>query len=493
NPKGHILDWKEVTMHSKDWKKYDLQLRPTANCDSTEVVIMAVTPGTIALDVISLFPANTYKNRQNGLRADLAGLLADMKPAFIRFPGGCLVHGDGIGNMYRWKYTVGPIEQRKAQKNLWGYHQTAGLGYFEYFQFCEDIGAEPLPVLPAAVSCQNSGGTWRTGGNGQQALPLEEMDDYIQEVSDLVEWANGPATSKWGSIRAAAGHPEPFNLKYIGVGNEDKMTPEFEERFAMIYKAVKTKHPEIEIVGSSGPFYEGEDFEKGWEIAKALDVDVIDEHYYVNPDWFIKNTKRYDSYDRKGSKVYLGEYASWGNKLRNAIAEASFMTGLERNGDIVELTSYAPLFAKKGNTQWRTDMIFFDNSTAILTPNYHVQKMFSANSGDFYLSNIISSNLKDTTLTYSAVTDAETGDLILKFVNTGDVTGNFNVNLSTIKGWQMEATNTVITGDPEAENSFEHPENIKPTSSTFSVKKNFIYEAPASSLSVIRIKVKSKS
>ncbi|HMS71068.1 MAG TPA: alpha-L-arabinofuranosidase, partial [Saprospiraceae bacterium] len=179
--------------------------------------------------------------------------------------GGCLVPGDGIGNMYRWKYTVGPIEQRKAQKNLWGYHQTAGLGYFEYFQFCEDIGAEPLPVLPAAVSCQNSGGTWRTGGNGQQALPLEEMDDYIQEVSDLVEWANGPATSKWGSIRAAAGHPEPFNLKYIGVGNEDKMTPEFEERFAMIYKAVKTKHPEIEIVGSSGPFYEGEDFEKGWE------------------------------------------------------------------------------------------------------------------------------------------------------------------------------------------------------------------------------------
>ena len=320
-----------------------------------------------------------------------------------------------------------------------------------------------------------------------------EEDLYIQEVSDLVEWANGPATSKWGSIRAAAGHPEPFNLKYIGVGNEDKMTPEFEERFAMIYKAVKTKHPEIEIVGSSGPFYEGEDFEKGWEIAKALDVDVIDEHYYVNPDWFIKNTKRYDSYDRKGSKVYLGEYASWGNKLRNAIAEASFMTGLERNGDIVELTSYAPLFAKKGNTQWRTDMIFFDNSTAILTPNYHVQKMFSANSGDFYLSNIISSNLKDTTLTYSAVTDAETGDLILKFVNTGDVTGNFNVNLSTIKGWQMEATNTVITGDPEAENSFEHPENIKPTSSTFSVKKNFIYEAPASSLSVIRIKVKSKS
>jgi len=223
--KGKVLAESKLTVNNKNWSKYTASLTMSEACDSTKIVLLAVSNGKVALDVISLFPENTFKKRSNGLRADLAQLLADMKPAFIRFPGGCLVHGDGVGNMYRWKNTVGPLEQRVEQKNLWGYHQTVGLGFYEYFQFCEDIGAKPLPVLPAAVSCQNSGGTWRVGGTGQCALPLEEMQEYIQEVLDLVEWANGPVTSVWGAKRAAAGHPASYNLQYVGIGNEDKITP----------------------------------------------------------------------------------------------------------------------------------------------------------------------------------------------------------------------------------------------------------------------------
>ena len=253
NRKGKILTESSFSTSSKDWKKYTASLIPTESNDSATLVILATTEGKLALDVVSLFPEKTFKNRPNGMRADLAQVLADIKPAFIRFPGGCLAHGDGLGNMYRWKNTIGPIEERKEQRNIWGYHQTAGLGYYEYFQFCEDIGAKPLPVLPAAVSCQNTGGTWQIGGIGQKALPMDQMQDYIQEVLDLIEWANGPVTSTWGAKRKAAGHSAPFNLQYVGIGNEDKITPEFKERFEMIFNAVKAKHPEITVVGTVGP------------------------------------------------------------------------------------------------------------------------------------------------------------------------------------------------------------------------------------------------
>ena len=265
-PKGKVLAEIKMYTSSNDWTKYTATLIPTLSNDTARLVVLATTEGKFAIDVVSLFPEKTFKNRPNGLRTDLAQMLADMKPGFIRFPGGCLVHGDGLGNMYRWKNTIGPIEQRKEQRNIWNYHQTTGLGYFEYFQFCEDIGAKPLPVLPAAVSCQNSGNTWSIGGTGQRALPLDEMQDYIQEVLDLIEWANGPATSTWGAKRAAAGHPAPFNLQYVGIGNEDKMTPEFQDRFKMIFDAVKAKHPEITVVGTVGPAPDGEDFTKGWII-----------------------------------------------------------------------------------------------------------------------------------------------------------------------------------------------------------------------------------
>ncbi len=491
NKKGEKLAETTVITKSDNWEKYTATLTATASNDSASLVILATTEGKLALDMISLFPQQTFKNRPNGLRQDLAQTLADMKPRFIRFPGGCLVHGDGLGNMYRWKNTIGPVEQRKEQRNIWGYHQSVGLGYYEYFQFCEDIGAKPLPVLPAAVSCQNSGGTWRIGGTGQKALPVDEMKDYIQEVLDLIEWANGPATSTWGAKRAAAGHPEPFHLEYLGIGNEDKITPEFEQRFKIIYAEVKAKHPEITIVGTAGPFHSGEDFEKGWKIANNLKVPVIDEHYYTNPEWFITNQYRYDKYNRNFSDVYLGEYASWGNKLYNALAEAAYMTGLERNGDVVRMASYAPLLAKKGFTQWKTDMIFFDNTTLCLTPNFYVQKMFSTNQGDYYFDKVISKDNKDTTLAVSCVQDSQTGDVIIKMVNCSNQPKPMKVNLSRFKIDGTQAEMTVLSGNADDENTFENLSKVKPVESIFAVQSKFDYTSPAMSLTVIRFKTKN--
>ncbi len=487
---GQVLAKDSLITGTAGWKKYTLQLVTNASSDSAVLVIMATTPGKIAIDVVSLFPANTFKKRANGLRPDLAQLLADMKPAFIRFPGGCLAHGDGLNNMYRWKNTIGPVEQRVEQKNIWGYHQTAGLGYYEFFQFCEDIGAKPLPVLPAAVSCQNSGGTWQIGSTGQQALPMEEMAAYIQEVLDLVEWANGPVTSTWGAKRAAAGHPAPFNLQYIGIGNEDKITPAFEQRFTMIHEAVKAKYPAIMIVGTAGPFPDGEDFSKGWALANQLHVPVVDEHYYKNPEWFVTNQYRYDGYNRKQGQVYLGEYASWGNQLQNAIAEALYMVALERNGDIVRMASYAPLLAKKDNTQWKPDMIFFTNNSYYLTPNYHVQKMFSAHQGDYYADKVIAMNNIDSLGAGSCLYNTKTGAIILKLVNAGKETRPAGINLRKFGNIATDAVRTTISGDAAAANSFEAAGNIVPVTTPFTAARQFSYNMPPMSLTVIEIKTK---
>jgi alpha-L-arabinofuranosidase len=488
NPHGEELARTSARITDNDWKKYSAPLTAAASSDSASLVVLAQTAGVLALDMISLFPEYTFKNRPNGLRADLAQMLAEMQPKFLRFPGGCLVHGDGLGNMYRWKNTIGPVEQRKAQRNIWGYHQTGGLGFFEYFQFAEDIGAKPIPILPAAVCCQNSGGTHVIGGVGQRALPMHKMQDYIQEVLDLIEWANGLATSEWGAKRAAAGRPEPFNLEYIGIGNEDKMTPEFLERFTMIYNAINEKHPEITVIGTSGPFSDGEDFDKGWELANKLDIPVVDEHYYKDPEWFLANHYRYDDYDRDASNVYLGEYASWGNSLYNAIVEAAYMTSLERNGDLVIMASYAPLLAKRGFTQWRTDLIFFDNVNIVPTPNFYVQSLFMTNQGDIYFDDVIADDKQDTLRAASCVMDSRTGDVILKLVNAGSETKTMSIDLSRFGSIETDAKKTVLTGDAEAENSFDSPENVIPEESQFKVAGKFEYDAPAMSLTVIRIK-----
>ncbi|RYY52956.1 MAG: alpha-N-arabinofuranosidase [Chitinophagaceae bacterium] len=490
SPSGEPLASAKLELDSKEWKKYQLTFQAAAGHDTASLLLLAVTPGKFALDVVSLFPGNTFHNRSNGMRADLAQPLADMKPKFVRFPGGCLAHGDGLANMYRWKNTIGPIEQRVEQRNIWSYHQTAGLGYFEYFQFCEDVGAKPLPVLPAGVSCQNSGGTWRVGGTGQKALPMEEMQEYVQEVLDLIEWANGPATSTWGRKRAEAGHPAPFNLEYIGIGNEDKITPEFEVRFRMIHDAVRKQYPGIRVIGTAGPFHSGDDFTKGWNIADKLKVAVMDEHYYTEPDWFISNQYRYDKYDRKKSGVYLGEYASWGNKLRNAIAEAAYMTGLERNGDIVKLASYAPLLAKENFTQWKTDLIFFNNKSVCLTPNYYVQQLFSANSGDRYFHQVISRDNRDTSIAASCVMDSRSGDLILKLVNTGSTGKEMTINLTQFRYLSPEATQVVLTGKADDENTLAGGSIVTPVTSAMKVSRQMSCLTPPMSLTVIRIKTK---
>jgi alpha-L-arabinofuranosidase len=481
--KGSVLAQASVQATSNDWKRYTANLVPTRDCANATLVVAATQVGKVALDMVSLFPEKTFKNRPNGLRADMAQMLADLKPRFLRFPGGCLAHGDGLYNMYRWKNTIGPVETRHEQRNIWGYNQTAGLGYFEYFQFCEDIGAKPLPVLPAGVCCQNAG---NSRGRGQQALPMEQMDAYVQEVLDLIEWANGPATSTWGAKRAAAGHPAPFHLQYVGIGNEDAITPDFEARFRMIYAAVKVKYPEITLIGTVGPMPDGSDFEKGWKLAEALRIPIVDEHYYCQPDWFLEHQNRYDAYRRNGTQVYLGEYASWGNTLYNALAEAAYMTSLERNGDVVRMASYAPLLAKIGNTQWSTDLIFFDNQKLYPSVNYYVQKMFGANQGDWYYDNVVRME-KSKLLAASCVKDSKSGDVILKLVNVDTQSHIMHINLKACGRLSDQATLSVLKGEAKASNAWNLGQNVVPQETTARLKTVFDQTLPPLSLTVIRI------
>lgn len=485
-----------VEVSGRDWQRVAATITATNSDPSARFVILSQTKGGLALDEISLFPHKTFHDRPNGLRADLAQAIADLHPKFMRFPGGCLVHGSSVGNFYRWKDTIGPIEQRHGQMNLWGYHQSVGLGYFEFFQFCEDIGAKPLPVVPAGVCCQNGD---NQGGTGQSGLPLKAMPAYIQDVLDLIEWANGPTNSIWGAKRAAAGHPAPFHLQYLGIGNEEHITSVFKERFKMVYDAVKAKHPEVTIIGTVGPFHSGEDFQAGWQIANEFNIAVVDEHYYEKPEWFLNNLPRYDSYDRAKSKVYLGEYAAQekdrANTLRSALTEAAYMTSLERNGDVVHLASYAPLLAKQGRTQWRPDMIYFDNSNLLRTANYYVQQLFGQNQGDVYFpATVVSAGGNDhesaTNLQFSCVQDSPTGDVILKLVNLSTNSIFAQINLSSFSSLQPKATRTVLTGKLSAVNSFVQPETLLPTTTEFVAAKLFTCESPANSLVVIRIKTR---
>jgi alpha-L-arabinofuranosidase len=489
---GDTLAIADFATHSGNWEKYSLVLKASRTDDSCSVAVLAGATGNFAIDMVSLFPAATFKNRPNGLRADIASAIAELKPKFMRFPGGCLVHGDGLGNMYRWKNTIGPPEERIDQKNIWNYHQSVGLGYYEYFQFCEDIGAAPLPVVAAGVSCQNSGGTWRTGSNGQKAIPLNEMQAWIQDVLDLIEWVNGPATSTWGAKRSAAGHPQPFGLKYLGIGNEDKMTPEFEERFTMVYNAVKAKHPEITLVGTVGPGPSGTDYTLGWQLANQLQVPVVDEHYYEKPDWFLLNNARYDGYNRSKSKVYVGEYASWGNSLLNALSEAAYMTSLERNGDIVQMASYAPLLANSNHISWSPDLIYFTNTSLTRSINYYVQQLFSANQGAVYFGNRVSFKTNnagsDSTLAASCTKDLVSGDIILKIVNAGAKEMLAQADLSGLGIHAGKAATSILTGKPEQVNTNTSSLPLIPSLSAIPVTANFSYTAPAYSLSVIRVK-----
>jgi alpha-N-arabinofuranosidase len=489
--KGAVYGTFSFQTQAGAWRKYKGTITATASADSASVTVLARQRSVLAIDEVSLFPHNTFKNEPNGLRADLAQAIAGLEPKFLRFPGGCLVHGDGLGNIYRWKNTIGPVEQRIQQRNIWSYHQSTGLGFYEYFRFCEDIGAKPLPVVAAGVSCQNSGGTWRIGGTGQKGISLTEMKSYIQDVLDLIEYANGPATSVWGSKRAAAGHPKPFNLQYVGIGNEDKQTNDFRDRFKMIYDAVHAKHPEITIVGTVGPAPSGEDYDLGWKFADQLSVPVVDEHFYEKPEWFLKNNNRYDNYRRPKSKVYIGEYASQGNALINALSEAAFMTSLERNGDIVQMASYAPLLANLKHTSWNPNLIYFNNKTLVPMVNYYVQQLFSVNQGDAYIPGIVSFNQPgaraDSALAASCVQDSKTGDIILKIVNAGPQPATAGANLSGLGAVAANATIDVLQGQSSDKNTIDRPQNIVPARSEISVSQLGSYAVPPYSLTVIRI------
>ncbi|WP_321347714.1 alpha-L-arabinofuranosidase C-terminal domain-containing protein [uncultured Draconibacterium sp.] len=483
---GEVLTEVRTKAFGGDWKKLEAQLTATKTTAKAKLQVIPQDAGKVALDMVSLFPENTFKNRKNGLRADLAQTIADMKPRFVRFPGGCVAHGDGLENIYHWNNSVGPLEARVHQRNIWNYHQSAGLGYFEYFQFCEDIDAEPVPVLAAGVPCQNSS----CGGHGQQGgIPMSDMDAYVQEVLDLIEWANGDATTKWGKVRAEAGHPEPFNLKYIGIGNEDLITDVFEERFTMIYNAVREKYPEITVIGTVGPFYTGTDYVEGWELATKLEVPMVDEHYYQPPGWFIHNQNYYDRYDRSKSKVYLGEYAAHlpgrPNNIETALSEALYLTAVERNADVVTMTSYAPLLAKEGFTQWNPDLIYFNNEEVHPTVGYYVQKLYGNNSGDSYIPSEIklsdNSEAVKKRVAISVVKDGKTNDIIVKLVNLLPAEVNTAIDLSGFEILGSEAVLSVLKGKPDSKTA-------KPEESKISVSENFDYTLPAYSFSVIRIK-----
>ena len=488
---GKVVAQATVKAPKADWKKATAVLKADVDADHASIRLEPQGAGVVAMDMISLFPQNTFKGRKNGMRADLAQALADMKPKFMRFPGGCAAHGDGLGNIYNWKETIGPLEARKPQRNLWGYHQTKGLGYYEYFQLCEDLGCEPLPVLAAGVSCQNSS----DGGHGQQGgIPMDEMPAYVQDVLDLIEWANGDAkTTKWGKLRAEQGHPAPFNLKYIGIGNEDLISKTFEERYLMIIKAVKEKYPDIMVCGTSGPWSEGSDYEAGWRLAKDHDIDMIDEHYYQTPGWFIYHQDYYDQYDRNGSKVYLGEYAAHTpgrpNNIETALCEALHICGMERNGDIVEMSSYAPLLAKEGHTQWNPDMIYFNNKEVKPTVGYYVQKLCGNSSGDEYIETQLTVNERRKgvreRLAASTVCDSKTGKVYVKLVNLLNHPVKGKLDMTSLKdrfgeGGEVDARLQVLTGNWD-------DRNARPKESTIKVKPDFEYELPAYSFSLIEI------
>lgn len=493
---GEVLASARIPLSSSEWKRHEVMLKATADADSAVLVVCPSASGCYALDMISLFPRNTFKGRRNGLRADLAQAIADIRPRFVRFPGGCLAHGDGVDNIYHWKESIGPLEARKPAPNIWRYHQTRGLGYFEFFQFCEDIGAEPLPVVAAGVPCQNSG----IGGpshhsvnlvtsQGQQGgIPMAEMEQYVQDVLDLIEYANGDArTTRWGKERAKAGHPEPFHLKYIGIGNEDLISDVFTERFVMICEAVRKKYPDITVIGTTGPSIEGSDYEAGWALADRLKLPMVDEHNYNTPGWFIHNQDFYDHYDRSKSKVYLGEHASRAqgcfNNVETALTTALFLTAVERNGDVVAMTSYAPLLAKEGRTQWNPDLIYFTNTEVKPTVDYYVQQMFGQNSGNEYLpARVTIDNRREEVrqrVGVSVVRDSLSGDVVLKLVNMLPVEVSADIALPQLEGKQVRAVRTLLSGQPS-------DKTARPQRSEMEVGGQFAYGLPPYSFTVIR-------
>jgi len=482
------------------WQKGSVSFSSNKTESKAKLNVWFEGKGEVDLDMISLFPSDTWKGRKNGLRADMVQVLADLKPGFIRFPGGCIVEGFDLSQRFQWKKTVGPIEDRQLIVNRWNtefahrltpdYFQTFGLGFFEYFQLAEDIGAEPLPIINCGMACQ-----FNTG----EVVPLDELDPYVQDALDLIEFANAGTNTKWGKLRADMGHPEPFNLKMLGVGNEN-WGPQYIERLEAFRKVLKKHHPAIEIVASSGTDPEGERFEYLNKELRAMDIDIIDEHFYRSPEWFLSNASRYDHYDRQGPKIFAGEYASHSTKSKRpeyknnweaALSEAAFLTGVERNASVVQLASYAPLFAHIDGWQWTPDLIWVDNLKVFPSPSYQVQKMYSTNKGSHIVP--ILENGKtiagDEKFYASAVIDKNANELIVKLVNNSDKKENITLDLQGIKRSSSTGKSLFLQNiDPLAINEVGKTPSVVPQEKSIQVKgKKAILDAEPFSFQVVKI------
>lgn len=496
--KGQSVSVVNISISGKGWQKYAAVFSPTRTVEKAKLQITFIGNGVVNVDMISLFPQDTWKGRKGGLRKDLVQKLYDLQPGFLRFPGGCIVEGRTLAERYQWKKTIGKVEDRENLINKWNngfahrltpdYWQSFGLGFFEYFQLSEDLGAEPLPILSCGMACQF---------NTAELVKMEDLDPYVQDALDLIEFANGDITTPWGKVRAEMGHSKPFNLKFIGVGNE-QWGEDYIERYKVFEKAIHAKYPKITIVSGSGPSPDGEFFEYGWKELKKLNAQIVDEHYYNSPEWFLQNAARYDNYDRRGPKVFAGEYAAQSvgvvkpenkNNWLTALSEAAFMTGLERNADVVTMTSYAPLLAHADGWQWTPDLIWFNNLSSYATPNYYVQKLFSNNKGTDLLK--ITEKGKAVTgqnkLYSSAVFDEKTKEIIIKIVNADTQPKAVNFNVKNLR-LDDKMIKIILSADTlNTENSFTS-EPIQPKENSESIKRGKIStDIPPKSVVILKI------
>ncbi len=483
----------EVTIDSKEWKKYTVVLKSSKTVDKgTLRVMLSRGSAVVDLEHISLFPVDTFNGHENGMRKDLAQALADLKPGVFRFPGGCIVEGTDLNSRYQWKNSVGPVENRPLNENRWhytfdyrffpDYYQSYGLGFYEYFLLCEEIGATALPVVSVGLACQFQNHTEEAN------VPVDELQPYIDDVLDLIEFANGdPATNQWAKLRADMGHPAPFNLKYVAIGNE-QWGQTYIDHLKPFIEPVRKKYPNIKLVGTSGPNSEGDDFEFLWPEMVKVGADLVDEHFYRNEKWFLKSGNRYDNYSRKGPKVFAGEYACHGsgkkwNHFEAALLEAAFMTGVERNADVVEMATYAPLFAHIDGWQWRPDLIWYDNLRSFRSCSYQVQQLYSTTKGTNVVNltmngKPVAGNDDQDGLFASANFDKNTGCYNVKIVNVGDKAQDVTLNLKGMKGEHKGKLITFHADNLDGENTLDEPHKYEPKTTDVTVS------APSYSLSV---------
>ena len=479
---SNVIGSEKLEISSTEWKQYEVTLKSSKTLSNSKLRIFLTSKSDVDLEHVSLFPVDTWKGRKNGLRKDLAQALYDLKPGVFRFPGGCIVEGTDLGSRYQWKNSIGQVENRTLNENRWqytfanrffpDYYQSYGLGFYEFFQLSEDIGAEPLPVLSCGLACQFQ------NKDEHAHVPVGELNPYVQDALDLIEFANGDVSTKYGKIRSEMGHPAPFNLKLIAIGNE-QWGEIYPERLEPFITAIRAKHPEVKIIGSEGPSPDGKDFDYGWEQMKRLKADLVDEHYYRSPEWFLTNAARYDKYDRKGPKVFAGEYACHPKNRKNnfeaALCEAAFMTGFERNADVVQMCTYAPLFAHVNGWQWKPDLIWFDNLRSVKSANYYVQQLYGHNVG----TNVLTTAENKIALTgqdgiYASSTfDKNKNEIILKIANTSDSEKSVTYHLKGLKNQERKAIKTVLKSpNLDAENTLDKPETVIPHSEEITVSGN---------------------